>query len=147
MPLSTWRRAMPMLQFATLSPPRLALQSTELLRDRFWPMANPKLLADGNPISRPSDLAKYPFIHALWSDTNKHAPTWQRWLTIARRIDAAISAGMAANGLTFSEELHAIEGTLPTKGQFFMAPNGDARTTIINYTCAAKLLFRRQSRC
>ena len=58
------------IRYALAAP--VGLTTTELLRDRFWPMANPKLLADGNPISRPSDLAKYPFIHALWSDTNKH---------------------------------------------------------------------------
>jgi len=102
------------IRYALAAP--VGLTTTELLRDRFWPMANPKLLADGNPISRPSDLAKYPFIHALWSDTNKHAPTWQRWLTMARRIDAAISADMAANGLTFSEELHAIDAVIAGQG-------------------------------
>jgi LysR family glycine cleavage system transcriptional activator len=102
------------IRYALAAP--AGLTTTELLRDRFWPMANPKLLADGNPISRPSDLAKYPFIHALWSDTNKHAPTWQRWLTMARRIDAAISADMAANGLTFSEELHAIDAVIAGQG-------------------------------
>ena len=47
---------------------------SELLRDRFWPVASPKLLAGGKAIRRPSDLAEYPFIHAAWSEGNPHAP-------------------------------------------------------------------------
>jgi LysR family glycine cleavage system transcriptional activator len=80
------------------------LTTTELLRDRYWSMACPKLLAAGNPIRRPSDLAQYPFIHAWLPETYPRAPTWQRWLTMARRTDAKVSPGMAANGLTFARQ-------------------------------------------
>jgi LysR family glycine cleavage system transcriptional activator len=102
------------IRYAFAAP--LGLVVAELVRDRFWPVISPKLLAESNPISRPSDLAQYPFVHALWSDTNQHAPTWRRWLTMARRIDAAISVDVAANGLTFSEELHAIDAVIAGQG-------------------------------
>jgi hypothetical protein len=101
------------IRYAFAPPPGLA--TSELLRDRFWPVASPKLLPGGKAIRRPSDLAGYPIIHAWWPDTNPHAPTWQRWLVMAQRIDARVSLDMSANGLTFAEELHAIEAVSPDK--------------------------------
>jgi LysR family glycine cleavage system transcriptional activator len=91
------------------------LSTTELLRDRYWPMASPKLVAAGNLICRPSDLAQYPFIHA-WPPGTPRAPIWQRWLSMARRIDAEVSFSMAANGLTFVDELHAIDAVMAGLG-------------------------------
>jgi len=91
------------------------LTTTELLRDRYWPIASPKLVAAGNLICRPSDLAQYPFIHA-WPSGTPRAPTWQRWLSMARRIDAEVSLSMAASGLTFVDELHAIDAVMAGQG-------------------------------
>jgi LysR family transcriptional regulator, glycine cleavage system transcriptional activator len=96
--------------------PPSGLASSELLRDRFWPVASPKLLADGKAIRRPSDLAGYPFVHAWWPDTNPHAPTWQRWLSMAQQIDARVLLDRSASGLTFSEELHAIDAVIAGQG-------------------------------
>src|SRR6266446_9308618 len=102
------------IRYAFAPPPGLA--TSELLRDRFWPVASPKLLSDGKAIRRPSDLAGYPFVHAWWPETNSHAPTWQRWLVMAQRIDARASLDVLANGLTFSEELHAIDAVIAGQG-------------------------------
>jgi LysR family glycine cleavage system transcriptional activator len=96
--------------------PPVGMISTELLRDRFWPVASPKLIASQNPIQRPSDLAQHPFIHAGWPATEAHAPTWQRWLTIAQRIDQDVTLDMAERGLMFSEELHAIDAVIAGQG-------------------------------
>jgi LysR family transcriptional regulator, glycine cleavage system transcriptional activator len=102
------------IRYAFAPPP--GFTTTELLRDRFWPVASPKLLAPGNPICRPFDLAQYPFIHASWTNTDRNAPTWQRWLTMAQGIDAEVSVDVAADGLTFSEELHAIDAVIAGQG-------------------------------
>jgi LysR family glycine cleavage system transcriptional activator len=102
------------IRYTYATPPGLA--TSELLRDRFWPVASPKLLAGGKAIRRPSDLMGYPFVHAWWPDTNPYAPTWQRWLVMAQRIDARVSLDMSANGLTFAEELHAIEAVIAGQG-------------------------------
>jgi LysR family transcriptional regulator, glycine cleavage system transcriptional activator len=102
------------IRYAFAAPPGLA--TSELLRDRFWPVASPKLLAGRKAIYRAPDLKGYPFVHAWWPDTNPHAPTWQRWLIMAHRLDAGVSLDMAANGLTFSEELHAIDAVIDGQG-------------------------------
>jgi LysR family transcriptional regulator, glycine cleavage system transcriptional activator len=95
--------------------PPSGLPSIELLRDRFWPVANPQLLA-ARRIHRPSDLARYPLVHAGWPLANTHAPTWQRWIKAARKVDAHVSSGMASGGLIFREELHAIDAVLGGQG-------------------------------
>ena len=102
------------IRYAFAPPPGLA--TSELLRDRFWPVASPKLLSGGKAIRRPSDLAGYPFVHAWWPETNPHAPTWQRWLSMAQQIDARVLLDMSASGLTFSEELHAIDAVIAGQG-------------------------------
>jgi LysR family transcriptional regulator, glycine cleavage system transcriptional activator len=89
--------------------------SIELLRDRFWPIANPKLIEAGR-VSRPSDLARYPFVHAGWPAANTHAPTWQRWTEAARKVDPQVSSGIASGGLIFREELHAIDAVIAGQG-------------------------------
>jgi LysR family glycine cleavage system transcriptional activator len=90
-------------------------RSIEFLRDRFWPIANPRLLATAR-IFRPSDLARYPLVHAGWPATNTHAPTWQRWISEAQKFDAHVSAQMASGGLIFREELHAIDAVVAGHG-------------------------------
>jgi len=102
------------IRYSFAPPPGLV--TIELLRDRFWPVASPQLLGPGNPIKRPSDLAQYPFVDALWTETNVHAPTWQRWVSMAQRVDDKVSFAMAADALTFSEELHAIDAVVAGQG-------------------------------
>lgn len=95
--------------------PPLGLPSIELLRDRFWPIANPQLLAAGR-IHRPSDLARYPLVHAGWPAANTHAPTWQRWINAARKFDPQVSNQVTSGGLIFHEELHAIDAVIAGQG-------------------------------
>jgi LysR family glycine cleavage system transcriptional activator len=79
-------------------------------------VVSPKLLNRQHPIRRPGDLVHYPFIHAKWPDTERHAPTWQRWLAIARHANKGLALDMADEGLTFSEELHAIDAVIAGQG-------------------------------
>jgi len=94
---SAARNANVAIRYACEAVPGPELAASELLRDRFWPVASAKLLAGGKAIRCPSDLAEYPFIHAAW-------PTWQRWLVMAQRIHPRVTLDIAANGLTFTEE-------------------------------------------
>jgi LysR family transcriptional regulator, glycine cleavage system transcriptional activator len=45
-----------------------------LLRPRLVPVGSPTLLADGAPISQPSDCLRYPLLHELLSED------WRLWL-------------------------------------------------------------------
>src|SRR5690348_1807778 len=56
----------------------------ELLRDRFWPVCSRRLLLPDKPILRPADIARYPIVQAWWPDANPHAPTWRKWIAMAR---------------------------------------------------------------
>jgi LysR family glycine cleavage system transcriptional activator len=95
--------------------PPAGITSIEFLRDRFWPVASPKLLSS-RPVCRLSDLVGYPLIHSGWPDTNLHAPTWWRWVTEAHQIDNQVPPELAAQGLAFSEELHAIDAVIAGQG-------------------------------
>ena len=87
----------------------------ELLRDRFWPIANPQLLS-AHQLSRPSDLVRYPLVHAGWPAENRHAPTWERWIKAAQKFDCDLVSRPAASGLLFREELHAIDAVIAGQG-------------------------------
>lgn len=46
-----------------------------LFRERYFPVCSPGLLADGDSISSPADLLRYPLVH------DQHG-RWQRWLAL-----------------------------------------------------------------
>jgi len=98
-----------------LQPPA-GLVAEELARDQFWPVGSPTLLASGPPVLRPSDLARFPFIHALWPETYPGAPTWRRWLAAARKLDPDLGPDSNFDGLSFTEELHAIDAVVAGQG-------------------------------
>src|SRR5215469_14775227 len=70
------------IRYAHEPPPDL--RSEELFRDRFWPVCSPRLLR--LPIEDPAHLDRYPLIHAWWSEADPAAPTWVRWLAMARGL-------------------------------------------------------------
>jgi LysR family glycine cleavage system transcriptional activator len=99
-----------------LTPPR-DFDSDELVRDRYWPVCSPKLLkAARKPIRRPADLAPYTLIDMFDPDIEPDAPTWPRWLEMARRLDGRVAATGDNRSLKFREELHAIEAILAGQG-------------------------------
>jgi LysR family glycine cleavage system transcriptional activator len=57
----------------------------EFLTDAFWPICNPELLSAGGLLKKAADLRRHVLVHCYWSPSDLNAPTWQRWLTLARR--------------------------------------------------------------
>jgi LysR family glycine cleavage system transcriptional activator len=101
------------IRYAHEPPPDL--RSEELFRDWFWPVCSPRLLSTGLPIEDPASLDRYPLIHAWWSEADPAAPTWVRWLAMARGLapDAVLAT---PPGLHFREELHAIDAIIAGQG-------------------------------
>jgi LysR family transcriptional regulator, glycine cleavage system transcriptional activator len=96
------------------APPAMA--GYELMRDRFWPVCSPKLVGSALPSPTPAAWARYPLVHAGWSTSDPHAPTWARWIAMARRLDPETMAVGEAGSLSFREELHAIEAVIDGQG-------------------------------
>ena len=102
------------IRYAYDPPADLAAQ--ELLRDRFWPMCTPELLAAVGPIRKPADLSRLTLIHMYWFPEEPFAPTWRRWLIKARALDSDWSEFQPGSELSFREELHAIEAVIAGEG-------------------------------
>lgn len=92
------------------------LVAHELVRDNFIPVCSPGLLARHGPLERASDLLRYPLIHYDWITRDPEAPTWPRWLDVARSIDPGFEPPGKAWDLSFREELHAIDAVLGGQG-------------------------------
>jgi LysR family transcriptional regulator, glycine cleavage system transcriptional activator len=88
----------------------------ELFRDSFWPVCTPQLLSNGGSLKRAADLRRYVLIHWYWPPFIPHAPTWQRWLTVARRKWRDVPEFNEMDHLSFREELHAIEAVIAGQG-------------------------------
>jgi LysR family glycine cleavage system transcriptional activator len=86
----------------------------ELLKDTFWPICSPQLLASG--LGKPADLRKHVLVHCYWSPSDFEAPTWQRWLAIARKRWPEMPELKEVDHLSFREELHAIEAVIAGQG-------------------------------
>ena len=89
--------------------------SVELFRDNYYPVCHPSVLRDG-VLKRVSDLLRYPLIHFDWFRHDPEAPTWQRWITLARSVDPDIRELSDYSGLRFREELHAIDAVVAGQG-------------------------------
>lgn len=91
--------------------------ATELFRDRFLPVCNPKLLSLGRRLKRPAELRGQALIHWYWPAFVPNAPTWQRWLAAARRKWCDdVPALSEMEHLNFREELHAIDAVIAGQG-------------------------------
>src|SRR5262245_59148872 len=88
----------------------------ELFRDSFWPVCNPQLLSDGGRLNRAADLRRHVLIHWYWPPFVPNAPTWQRWLAVARRRWRDVPDLNELDHLSFREELHAIEAVVAGQG-------------------------------
>jgi LysR family glycine cleavage system transcriptional activator len=91
------------------------LIAQEKFRDSFYPVCSPKMLPNG-AIKRPAELLQYPLVHFDWMNRDPEAPTWSRWLTIARAIDPDLPDINKAWDLSFREELHAIDAVVAGQG-------------------------------
>lgn len=86
----------------------------EFMSDAFWAVCNPKLLAAD--LKRAADLRRHVLVHSWWSPSDIGAPTWQRWLTVARRKWRDVPDFKEMDHLSFREELHAIEAVIAGQG-------------------------------
>lgn len=88
----------------------------ELFRDIYIPVCSPSLLATGEPIRRVPDLLRYPLIHFEWLRSDADTPNWRRWLATARSVDPDLPESADLWGLSFREELHAIDAVSAGQG-------------------------------
>ncbi len=86
----------------------------EFLRDSFFAFCSPKLLSGG--LKRAIDLRGHVLVHSYWAPTDVEAPTWQRWLAIARKKWSQVPEAKDMEHLSFREELHAIEAVIAGQG-------------------------------
>jgi LysR family transcriptional regulator, glycine cleavage system transcriptional activator len=88
----------------------------EFLSDTFWPICSPQLFASGGHLKRAADLRRYVLVHSYWSPSDLEAPTWQRWLAVARGKWRDVPDLKDMDHLSFREELHAIEAVIAGQG-------------------------------
>jgi LysR family glycine cleavage system transcriptional activator len=96
--------------------PPLELQNREIIRDTFWPMCSPSLLATAGVPTHPADLLRLPLIHMQWQETEPTPPTWPTWAAAARAAAPPLGEPQELEGLSFREELHAIEAVVGGQG-------------------------------
>jgi LysR family glycine cleavage system transcriptional activator len=87
----------------------------KLFTDSFWPVCSPQLLSNGQ-LRRAADLRQHVLVHCWWSPSDPEAPTWQRWLTVARSKWRDIPNFSEMGHLSFREELHGIEAMIAGEG-------------------------------
>jgi LysR family transcriptional regulator, glycine cleavage system transcriptional activator len=84
------------------------------LSDIFWPVCDPQLRASG--LRRVAELRGQVLVHCYWSPSDLGAPTWQRWLAVARTKWRNVPELKEMDHLSFREELHAIEAVIAGQG-------------------------------
>jgi LysR family glycine cleavage system transcriptional activator len=82
------------------------LIATLLLRDRFAPVASPRL-----KIRRAADILRHPLIHFDWHRPLPVALTWEAWTRAAGCTDLDLNVG-----IRYSEESHAIQAAVAGQG-------------------------------
>lgn len=92
------------------------LEWIELFRDHFIPVCSPHLIASTTPLVRPSELAHYTLLHFRWKREDPLAPSWKRWLALAKKADPRLKTIPIEEGLWFSEESHAIDAAIAGHG-------------------------------
>jgi LysR family glycine cleavage system transcriptional activator len=90
--------------------------ATELMRDTFHVVASPSLVGTKKRLLSPTELARFPLIEAEWPPTDPNAPNWRRWQRAASCQHKDVPDLSALAGLTFREELHAIEAAIAGQG-------------------------------
>jgi len=90
--------------------------SKRFLGDTFWPICSPHLFASAGQPKKPDDLRRHVLVHCYWSPSDLEAPTWQRWLAVARNKWSDVPDFKDMEHLSFREELHAIEAVIAGQG-------------------------------
>jgi LysR family glycine cleavage system transcriptional activator len=95
--------------------PPTALAAHALFRDTFWPVCSPAVLSAA-PVRGAADLARHTLIHIHWQPWEPSPPTWQGWWEMVRALDSQTPPAVGSAGLSFREELHAIEAVIAGQG-------------------------------
>ena len=82
-----------------------------LMKNEVFPACSPALLRNGPPLDKPADLAGHALIHDQQVDRDPLAPTWSMWLKAA-----GVDDGAAAHGLSFNNNVLALEAALAGHG-------------------------------
>lgn len=102
------------IRYARAAP--VGLASRLICSDTFWPICRPALLQRPGRYLAPEDLLKRPLIHIQWQKSEPDPPIWRRWVAAAGLAETAQTRRAIAEGLSFREELHAIEAVLAGQG-------------------------------
>jgi LysR family glycine cleavage system transcriptional activator len=90
--------------------------SVELVRDRYFIVASPKLVGKLAAPLRPAELAKFPLIDIEWLARETWAPGWQLWQKVAARRHKSVPDLSSLPAFSFREELHGIEAAIAGQG-------------------------------
>jgi LysR family glycine cleavage system transcriptional activator len=85
----------------------------KFLSDTFWAVCSPQL---SSGLRKVADLRQQVLVHCYWSPSDLEAPTWKRWLTVARSRWRDVPELKDMEHLSFREELHAIEAVIAGQG-------------------------------
>lgn len=88
----------------------------EFLSDTYWPVCSPDLLSSAGRLRNAADLHRHVLVHSYWFPADMEPPSWQRWLTAARRRWRNVPDLAQMQHLSFREELHAIEAVIAGQG-------------------------------
>src|SRR5262245_33278778 len=88
----------------------------QFLQDAFWPVCSPQVLAGGGRPRTLADLKRHVLVHYYWPPSDLEAPTWQRWLAVARSKWPDVPEFKDMEHLSFREEPHAIEAVIAGQG-------------------------------
>jgi LysR family glycine cleavage system transcriptional activator len=86
--------------------PYPGLHHEALLKARFAPVCNPAL-----GLRTPADLAHHRLLHYQWQPGFREPPDWAAW-----KRASGLSGLEAGQGITFSDEAHAIEAAIAGQG-------------------------------
>ncbi len=87
------------------------LKATYLLRDDFFPVCSPALVAGSPPLATPDDLRHHTLIHDLSMGAEERFPTWESWL------EAAGYGGLqASRGVRINDSAAAIQAAINGAG-------------------------------
>ena len=104
------------IRYATSRQPPRERLAEEFLSDTYWPVCRPDLLPPGGRLKNAAELRKHVIVHAHWFPTDIEPPSWQRWLSVAKRRWRNVPDLADMQHLSFREELHAIEAVIAGQG-------------------------------
>lgn len=88
------------------------LTATFLMRDEFFPVCSPALLAAEHPLKSPADLQFHPLIHDMSMRMAPTFPTWRSWLQKTGNADVV----NCDRGLQINDSAAAIQTAISGNG-------------------------------